>query len=397
MHDAKALKRLYYALFFGNYFFSHCAFIRAFILEEGKIPYTVHFTFNNIGLSEPAINFQGLILIRAAIVGLGAWGKTLVDSVQSTPGPIHFTTAFTRSPDKVRSYCLDQAIRLAPSWDAVLADPDIDAIVLATPNSQHEIQITQAARALKHVYVEKPFTLNLKGALNALEAVKLAGVTLGVGLNRRFHPNMIELIDRVKTGKLGVIGSMNAELTATSGFYRPTTSWRVREDEEPAGALVSVGIHLIDAMVAMAGPVSHVHCVASCRGGPHGNDTTHLMLQFTSGVTGLIYCSVAAARNHRIAVYGTQGFAEILKPQMDTFRFIPSVSGRASHLAKIPEAEVIERPGFNYVGESLKHFAQCIEHKTPYPISANDLLHEERILAAAIESASTHHQIQIVD
>jgi predicted dehydrogenase len=137
--------------------------------------------------------------------------------------------------------------------------------------------------------------------------------------------------------------------------------------------------------------------VAANRGGPHGDDTTHLMLQFESGVTGLIYCSVAAARNHRMAVYGTLGFAEVLKPQMDTFRFVPVAEGNASHLARIPEPEVIEVPGYNYVGRSLAEFARCIREASAYPIAVDDVLHGVAVLEAAIQSAAAQKPVQVTD
>ena len=270
-------------------------------------------------------------------------------------------------------------------------------MVLATPNSQHETQIKQAAVTGKHIYVEKPFTLTLASARAAVDVAQRGRVTLAVGLNRRFHPNMLELTQRVRSGALGTIGSIMIDLTAATGFHRPDTSWRIRPEEEPAGAMVSIGVHLVDAMMNMAGRVSVVYCVAANRGGPHGDDTTHLMLQFESGVTGFIYCSVAAARNHRTAVYGTKGFAEVLKPQMDTFRFIPLVQDHASHLARIPDPEVIEVTGFNYVGKSLTEFARCIREGAPYPVSAEDVLHGVAVLEAAIQSAAAKKPVQVTD
>jgi predicted dehydrogenase len=336
-------------------------------------------------------------MIRAAIVGLGAWGRTLVDSVHGQTAEFRFTRACTRSPGKVSDYCREREIKLGSRYEDILADRNIDAVVLATPNSQHETQIKQAAVTGKHIYVEKPFTLSLASARAAVEVVKRSRLTLAVGLNRRFHPNMLELTERVRSGALGTIGSMICDLTAASGFHRPDTSWRVRPEEEPAGAMVSIGVHLVDAMMNMAGRVREVYCVASNRGGPHGDDTTHLMLHFESGVTGMIYCSVAATRNHRTAVYGTRGFAEVLKPQMDIFRFIPVVESNTSHLARIPDPEVIEIPGFNYVGKSLTEFARCIREGVPYPIAAEDVLHGAAVLEAAIQSASSKKSVQVSD
>lgn len=336
-------------------------------------------------------------MIRAAIVGLGARGKTLVDAVHGQIDDIRFTRACTRTPDKVGDYCRERGIILGARYEDILADRNIDAVVLATPNSQHETQIKQAAVTGKHIYVEKPLTLRLDSARAALEVAQRARVTLAVGLNRRFHPNMIELTRRVREGALGTVGSMSCELTAAAGFHRTSGSWRTLPQEEPAGAMASIGVHLVDAMMHMAGRVREVFCVAANRGGPHGDDTTHLMLQFESGVTGMIYCSVAATRNHRTAVYGTQGFAEVLKPQMDVFRFMPIGEAHASHLAPIPEPEVIEVTGFNYVGKALTEFARCVREGVPYPIAADDVLHGVAVLEAAVQSAATRQPVQVSD
>ncbi|HTD91582.1 MAG TPA: Gfo/Idh/MocA family oxidoreductase, partial [Burkholderiales bacterium] len=213
-------------------------------------------------------------MIRAAIVGLGAWGKTLVDAVHGQTAEIQFTRACTRTPAKVEDYCRERGIGLNSSYEEILSDRNIDAVVLATPNSQHETQIKQAAVTGKHIYVEKPCTLTLASARAAVDVVTRTRVMLAVGLNRRFHPNMLELKQRVRSGALGTLSAMNAELTAATGFHRPTTSWRVRAEEEPAGAMVSIGVHLVDAMINMAGKVREVYCVAANRGGPHGHDTT---------------------------------------------------------------------------------------------------------------------------
>jgi predicted dehydrogenase len=335
-------------------------------------------------------------MLRTAIVGLGSWGRTLVSSVQGKSEDLRFTAGCTRTSATAEAFCRAQEIRLASSYEEVLADPAIDAVVLATPNSLHEAQVKQAAAAGKHVFVEKPFTLSSAGARSAIDAVNRARVTLAVGLNRRFHPSMQELQRRVASGRLGVIGSVLAELTATTGFYRPDDSWRARPDEEPAGAMASIGVHLVDAMIWMVGRVQQVHCIAERRAGPHGNDTTSLLLRFESGVTGLVFCSVVAARNSRVAVYGSEGFAEVLSPTMDTFRFIPAVTGRAGHLVRIPESEVIETPDFNSVAEELMQFARCIRDGRPYPIPVSDVLHGICVLEAAVRSAECRQPVSVM-
>src|SRR5215831_17621264 len=122
-------------------------------------------------------------MLHAAIVGLGRWGQALVTAVQGKDAGITFTLGQTRSPAKAEEFCRSKGIRLVDDFDAVLADKTIGAVVLATPHSQHEDQIVRAARAGKHVFVEKPFALTRKSAIAALDAIAMAGVVCGIGYN----------------------------------------------------------------------------------------------------------------------------------------------------------------------------------------------------------------------
>ncbi len=334
-------------------------------------------------------------MLRAAIVGLGSWGQTLVRCVQGKTDSLRFTTACTRTPRKAEDFCRENGIRLAAGLDEILRDGAVDAVVLATPNSQHAAQVVQASRRGKHVFVEKPFTLDSTGARTAIEAATTAGVVLAVGFNRRFHPSMHELRRRVKDGALGLVVSILAELTATGGFYRANDSWRVDPAEEPAGALAGTGTHLLDSMIDMIGRIREVNCISERRAGPHGEDTTSLMVRFESGGTGLAFGSIAATRNYRVAVYGSKGFAEVVGPTMDTFRFIPAVEGRASHLVTIPDAEEIATPGFNSVAEELVQFAACISAGRSYPVPLQDVLHGVCVFEAAVESASRRRPVAV--
>jgi predicted dehydrogenase len=107
---------------------------------------------------------KGDNMLRAAIVGLGSWGQVLVTSVQGKSDTLRFVAGHTRTPGKVEAFCRAKGLRLAGSFDEILGDPTVDVVVPATPNSQHAKQVMQAARAGKHVFVEKPFTLESRSA-----------------------------------------------------------------------------------------------------------------------------------------------------------------------------------------------------------------------------------------
>ena len=100
-------------------------------------------------------------MIRAAQVGLGWWGKTLIESVQGTSDKIQFVAATSRTKtDDYLAFAKQQGVAYLDSYEAILADPKVDAVVLATPHSQHSPQVIAAAKAGKHVFCEKPFALH---------------------------------------------------------------------------------------------------------------------------------------------------------------------------------------------------------------------------------------------
>src|SRR5437870_1495175 len=104
-------------------------------------------------------------MIRAAIVGLGWWGKTLVEAVQQDSREIHFVAGTTRTQTpEIQAFASSQQFRLAPTYEALLADTGVDAVVLATPHSMHAAQVIAAASARKHVFCEKPFALVTRDA-----------------------------------------------------------------------------------------------------------------------------------------------------------------------------------------------------------------------------------------
>jgi len=174
-------------------------------------------------------------MIRAAIVGIGRWGRMLVNSVQGKSTAIRFTAGYTRTRASAEAFCADNGIALKDDLDAILADPAIDAVVFATPHSQHAAQIERTAAAGKHVFMEKPFTLDVKSAEAALDAVARAGVVLGVAYPRRFHPAMIELKARVQDGRLGILSHCESAQTAPAGLLMPRDYWRGDPQEAPAG------------------------------------------------------------------------------------------------------------------------------------------------------------------
>ncbi len=334
-------------------------------------------------------------MIRAAIVGIGRWGRTLVGSVQGKSGAIRFTAGHNRTRAHAEAFCAEHGVVLKDSLDAILADPAIDAVVFATPHSEHGAQVERAAAAGKHVFMEKPFTLDRQSAARALDAVARAGVMLGVAYPRRFHPGIRELKARIDDGRLGTIAHCHGEQNAPAGLFMAPQSWRADPAEAPAGGMTASGVHNLDAMIHLFGRIDDVYATSLRRAVAYdAEDTTSVMLGFASGMSATLLSCIATAVSYRLAVFGTKGCAELLTPELD-FHFTPTPDAMPAGRHRQPAPEVIENRGFNGILAELEAFAAAIRGEKPYPITADEVLHGVAVFEAIVRSAATHQPVKV--
>lgn len=334
-------------------------------------------------------------MIRAAIIGLGRWGRSLVNSVQDNCGDIQFVVGHTRTRVKAEDFCRAKGVRLVDDFDAILSDPDIDAVVLATPHSQHAAQIERAAAAGKHILVEKPITLDHASAQAAAAAARQAGVVLAVGYCRRFHPSFGELRQRLRDGRLGKIVGMVAQHTTSTSTFIPPENWRADPEETPAGAMSAVGLHALDLMIEFAGRVHDVQCVTARHGDGPSDDTTTVLMRFAGGVTGTIFCSVATATNFSFSAYGSQGMTEVHGSTLQHFRFVPMSQQAPTGPVVAPPDQTVDHSEFNMLKAELVEFARCIRDKRAYPVGLDDVLHGMAVFDAAVQSAKTGRIVEV--
>ncbi len=258
-------------------------------------------------------------MIRAAVIGLGRWGRNHVRAAQAAGvapcAALRFTRAVVRDPAKSADYASTHGLALGTNLDEVLADPAIDAVVLATPNSQHAAQIEACARAGKSVLSEKPLALTLDSARGALAACERAGVVLAVGHDKRLWPSMQSLAEIVASGDLGTLLHVEGHFSNENArnFH---TSWREDPAEAPGASLTGTGIHVLDAMIRMLGPVDRVrvlHRVLPTPGGEGPSpDALTATVEFAGGCTGVL-CGVRPTPLFwRVHVFGTRGSAEAI-------------------------------------------------------------------------------------
>jgi predicted dehydrogenase len=334
-------------------------------------------------------------MIRAAIVGLGRWGRSLVNAVQGKTDAIRFTRAHTRTRTSAEQFCAEKNIPLADSYESILADPNIDAVVLATPHTRHAGQVIAAAKAGKHVHVEKPLTLDRPSAEAVVAAAKQARIVLAVGFNRRFHPSVAEVRKRLADGRLGTVMAMVGQHTTSTGQFIPADNWRAQPGEAPGGAITAVGVHSIDHMIEFAGPVRDVLCTTGRYIDGPSDDTTSIMLRFAGGATGLLFCSVATATTFSFTLFGSKGLAEISKPDLSRVRFVPTSTVAPTGPITAPSDEIVDSPAFDMLNAELNAFARAIERKTPYPVPIDQVLHGMAVFDAIVRSGKSQKIEQV--
>ncbi len=240
-------------------------------------------------------------MIRAAIVGLGRWGRNLVTSVQGKSDKIQFVAGTAATPEKSRDFAAQHRMKLYPEYAQLLAAPDVDAVVLATPHTLHADLIMAAAKARKHVFTEKPFTLTRASAEAAAKACAAANLTLMVGYNWRFQPALREIKAMLEDGRLGKLLHIEGNFCGPSTYRFNAEHWRQSRDEGPAGGMTGRGVHLVDAMMYLTGRVDSVHAQSYRLAHDYGiDDTTSMLFRFKSGVTGYLGTVIATAETWRL-------------------------------------------------------------------------------------------------
>lgn len=316
-------------------------------------------------------------MLNAAIYGLGRWGLRLVESVQGST-KIRFTRGISRDPSARRDFAEKTGISLTSRYEDVLADTAVGAVVLATPHSQHHRQTVQAAEAGKHVFVEKPFTLTRASAESAVAVCQSAGVTLGVGFNRRYAPSFLDLMRRLKAGEIGDVLHIEGQFSGGSGYQLKPGAWRAERSESPGGAMTARGVHALDAMIHIAGPAASVFATSIRRKlSVDIDDTTSLMLRFAGGATGYLGSLHATAEFWRIHVFGSAGWLEM---RGDTELVPRGMEGpAASHSFPAVDKERAE----------LEAFADAVAARQPFLIPPADIVNGVAVLEAMSASIAS--------
>ncbi len=313
-------------------------------------------------------------MIHAAIAGLGRWGRSLVESVQGKSDRLRFVAGFEPDAAAARTFASQHGFRLSADYAELLSDPAVNAIILATPHSLHLEQVVAAARAGKSVFCEKPLALTQADAAKMIEACERAGVVLGVGHNRRWWPAMRELKRLVESGELGALLHLEGH-NSNENSNQVAGGWRTLPSESPGGGMTGAGLHVLDAMVGLAGPVRRAQTQFLERKPPPApHDTVSVLLEFAGGASGLLATVRATPFYWRVHAFGTKGNAEVLGETELVLR----MSGQPPRRVGFEPADSLR--------SELEAFADAIDRRAPFPVSPAQMLQTVAAFEAVIQS-----------
>ncbi|WP_284777924.1 Gfo/Idh/MocA family oxidoreductase [Agrobacterium sp. lyk4-40-TYG-31] len=323
--------------------------------------------------------------VIAALVGLGWWGKKMATLVNAGGAEMRFTRGIDPNTE-AEGFARENGLQFSTDIADALADPDIEAVVLATPHSLHQQQIAAVVAAGKHVFCEKPLDLTKAGAEASVELCRKAGLVLGMGHERRFEPPIAEILAAASNGRLGRLLQIEANFSHDKFLTLDPTNWRLKADQAPAGGMTATGIHLTDLSVKLMGPAKDVRvlCEKLASEIPQG-DTMSAHIHFVGGGSAYISATLATPFVSRFAIFGTLGWIEVRDKAHveapDGWVVTEGWKGKPITVREVAPAEPVR--------DNLRAFARAVRGREDYPITGEDMVNNIALLEAIVRSAQT--------
>jgi predicted dehydrogenase len=318
--------------------------------------------------------------VGIGLAGLGRMGRIHAGNLASRCASARLACVYDANPELARTLADALEVPWAASYDELL--DRVEAVAIAAPTGTHAALSATAARAGKHVFCEKPISLDRETTVETLEAVQQAGVTFQVGFHRRFDPDWAAAAERIQAGELG-------EVTLFRTSLRDMTPPPPEFLAGSGGFFVDVTVHDLDVARWLVGEIVEVSAHGAAADPAFAAigdiDTAVVVLRFANGALGVIDNSRAARYGYECSteVMGTLATARIDAPHRRGYEW--RTPGLASH--ELPR-DFEDRYPWAYV-EELDAFARSVRDGTPTRVTGGDALAAFDLATAAAESWRT--------
>ncbi|MGH9245245.1 MAG: Gfo/Idh/MocA family protein [Acidimicrobiales bacterium] len=333
--------------------------------------------------------------VRLASIGLGRWARVLARGAQRG-SVIELVNCFSRREETRAAFQGEFGIlRSASSLDELLSDPEVEGVLVTTPNDTHKSVILESIDAGKAVYTDKPIAHTMEDAGQIAAAAKAAGVGLAVGHSARRlagHRLMRRWID---DGRVGRVSLAEANFSNERGLELTTDTWRFFADKSPGGALIQLGVHHADTLQYLLGPVAAVTSVARRLYTPaEVPDAVMTILEFEAGPLGYIGTGWASPAVYQLRLLGTEAnlLYDLDVTHWSESHVVDEFSTLVSQAYHQSERPRVELPATDMFREQLEEFALAIRGEADIEVGADEAIRALAVVHAALESSARNGQ-----
>ena len=329
--------------------------------------------------------------VRLAPVGLGRWARVLARGAQRGD-LIELTSCFSRDEARRRVFQEEFGVaRSAATYEELLIDPEVEGVLITTPNDTHRPLIVQALEAGKAVYTDKPIAHTLEDANAIAEAVTEAGLPFAVGHSARRLAGHREMKRWIEDGRLGQISLAEANFSNERGLELTPQSWRWYADKSPGGAFIQLGVHHADTLQSLLGPVAKVTAHArKLYTKAEIPDAIMAILEFESGALGYLGTGWASPGVYRMNLLGTKAnlMYDLDFTHWDQSHVADDWSSLTSQYYGESERQTVELTRKDMFREQLEEFALAIRGEAQIEVGATEAVRALAVVRAALESSA---------
>ena len=336
---------------------------------------------------------------RIAVIGLGMAVTPHAKSLMDLRDRVEVAAAFSPSEARRKAFGAKFPFPQAETLEAILADRSIDCVAILTPPNTHLDPVERCAKAGKHILLEKPLEVSTDRAVALVEAAAKAGVTLAVTLQHRFRPAGMKLRAMIAAGELGKIVGCSTVIR----LWRPQSYYDVEgrgtKARDGGGVLITQGIHTLDLMLSLAGPIAEVSAYATTTS-VHRMETEDMVaaaVRYAHGAFGTIDATTAAYPGfaERIEIVGETATASLVGSDLA----VAHHDGRVTELkteygAGGTGADPMAFP-HDWHRSVYADFLDAIDEKRPPMVSGAEALKVHRLIDALLEAGATGKRVSV--
>ena len=248
--------------------------------------------------------------LRVACIGMGWWSDVLADAIVRS-GKLKIAACYTRSVAKRQAFAVKYGCRAGPTFESILEDRGIEAIINTTPNNVHLETTRAAAEAGKHVFLDKPIATTIADGRALTAACRKAGVVLALGYQRRKESHFRWVRKQIDDGVFGRLVNAESNISRDRLGQFQADSWRYTAAGMPGGVMLQIGIHYADVLEYLMGPITAVRGALAQLVLPGENpDVASLVLEHDNGaLSTLNACYASASEYYLMNIYGKEATA----------------------------------------------------------------------------------------